>query len=304
MAQDGPTPDTIPSPSTASESDGRTSRYPRRGLMRHLQALALTAGWGIVLSDLYIVATDPRLRRSALAALHQLFANGGRLDQGAAWFAIDAAILLVGLAGAVWATRDAWAEEVVARERRRLLRAELAVPFEVRAERRWREALAAARACGDRRAEGEALGNVGFFLLRQERPAEAEEYLTQGLALAREQGERFREERDLHGLAEVAEAAGDLDRAESLYRESLAVARLIADTAVAEEEVADGNAVLGEFLIVARGRRDEGRRLLEEAERGYRAFVKFGRYRAKRVRGLLRQYADESRRSRPDQEVV
>lgn len=242
MAENERGPDTIPSPSTASESDGGMSRFPRHGLKLVLRDLALIEGWGIVLFDLYIVATDPRFRRTALAEFRQLFANGGRPDQGTGWLVAYTATLLLGLACAVWATRDALAEEVVESERRRLRRAERAVPFEVRAERRWREALAAARARGDRRGEGQALGNIGFFLLRQERPADAEEYLTQGLVLAREQGDRFREERDLHGLGMVAEAAGDLDRAETLYRERLAVSHLIAHREIADEEVAESSA--------------------------------------------------------------
>ncbi len=187
---------------------------------------------------------------------------------------VEAMLLTV---GGIWAGIDQ-VQEWIADDRR--LKAERQVPYSVRAERDWRNNLAKARKKGDRRAECIALGNIGFWLNAQERFAEAEEYITQALALARAAGDRFEEERYLGYLAQCAIARGDLDEAETLYRESLVVTLRLTpeslpspratDNTDVIDAIAESYAILGLFLAEHRGKRTEGLQMLAEAETRYR----------------------------------
>ncbi len=275
----------------ASVSD-RLTPYPGRRWVRALRFVLLTLGWFIPLGWVVVVVESrDRLARHGITALHHIFGNLFNLDKVAWSYAIDVALIVLLAAGAIRATRD-WVREEIEMSRRR--RAQPHVSLWVEAEQRWRAKLAEAQAHGDGHDEMRSLGGVGMSLLYQGRHAEAEPYLTQALALARNQSDRFYEERELSHLAEVVESRGDLDGAEKLYRESLAVSGQIANPEVAHEEVADGSAVLGEFLIETRGQRAEGLRLLEEAEQCYRTYGKLGRARAQRMRSLIRQYGTDT----------
>jgi Tfp pilus assembly protein PilF len=127
-------------------------------------------------------------------------------------------VFLLLTVGGVWATRDLWKEQRDKDQRRTV---ERNTPFAVRAEQEARVKLAEARAPDDRRAEGAALANVGFWLYAQELYAEAEPVLKEALAINRATGNRFLEERGLTQLAWCAKARGQLDEAEVLLRESL-----------------------------------------------------------------------------------
>jgi len=69
----------------------------------------------------------------------------------------------------------------------------------------------------------------------------------------------------LFRLASIAEAGGDLDRAEPLYRESLTIATELEST----PDIADVSLDLGRFLVERRGNRDEGLPMLDHAARLY-----------------------------------
>jgi tetratricopeptide (TPR) repeat protein len=188
-------------------------------------------------------------------------------------------IVIVGLlmVGCVWAVSDT-IREWIAEDRQQ--EAERQVPHEVQAERHWRDELAQARSKGDRHAEGNALGDIGFWLNQQERHVEAEEYLTQALALARAAGDLFEEERYLGYLAQCAIGRGNLDEAEALYRESLAVTLRLTPESMPSphatdetdviDAIAESYAILGCFLAEQRGKRMEGLQMLAEAETRYR----------------------------------
>ncbi len=242
---------------------GRRGRYPRPWWQAGPRFVLLLAGTQAGI--LYIWAVGN-------AAIHHTL--HGRDRSLLSLTIILPAVLLT--AGGLWAIRDMARERIAEEHERKALRR---VPFAARAEQRWRTDLDKARAQGDRRAEEIALGNIGFFLNRQERYVEAEPYLTQALALARTVGDRFREERDLCDLARCAIARGDADGAEALYREGLAVALKLTreslpfahpDDADVLDEVADTYAVVGSFLVEQRGQGLEGRRMLAEAEARYR----------------------------------
>jgi len=65
----------------------------------------------------------------------------------------------------------------------------------------------------------------------------------------------------LYRLALIAEEQRDLDRAEALHRESLALGREIGHA----QDTADSLRALGRFLVERRDRREEGCRMLREA---------------------------------------
>jgi hypothetical protein len=83
--------------------------------------------------------------------------------------------------------------------------------------------------------------------------------------MVREVQDRRGEGVDVFNLARIAEARGDLDRAEALHRESLAIAIEVQNG----QDVADSYAYLGEFLISKRRKREEGCQMLSEAARLY-----------------------------------
>jgi len=90
-------------------------------------------------------------------------------------------------------------------------------------------ALAAARALGDRRAEGRAFNNLGLLYENQGRWAEAETAYQQDLAICREFGDRAGEGQTLNNLGNVYDAQGWWEEAEKAYQESLAIYREYGD---------------------------------------------------------------------------
>lgn len=182
--------------------------------------------------------------------------------------------------GGIWATRDLVREwKAEDRQRKAKREAERSVPYAVGAEQKFRADLARARERGDRRAEGIALGKIGFWLKEQERFAEAEACLTQSLELVRAANDRFHEEHALNYLGQCAFEHGNLDEAESLFRQSLAVALKLnredlpyshpRDESVLNE-IADSYAILGQFLAEQRNRPLAARQMFAEAESRYR----------------------------------
>lgn len=270
----------------------RQGRYPRPWWLAIVRFLLLISG--TIAGPLYIWAF-------CNAVLHHTLHTRDR-DLLSVTSILEAVLLT---AGALWAIRDT-AREWIAEDQQR--KAERRGPFAARAEQRWRTDLAKARAQGDRRAEGIALGNIGFWLNGQERYAEAGPFLTQALALARAVGDRFHEERDLCYLAHCAIARGDVDGAEALYRQGLAVALTLTreswpfahpDDANVLDEVADIYAVLGRFLAEQRDQRPEGRRMLAEAEARYREEAHFHELAAQaRRRGRRRRALEDTLRRR------
>ncbi len=245
-------------------STGHKPRYPRPWWIRIPRFLLTVYGVATLLFYIWLLANA--VSEHTLQAKYHIFLGMPTI--------VFAGLLMV---ACVWAFSDT-IREWIAEDRQQ--EAERRVPFAVRAERRWRNELAKARQKGDRHAEGKALGNIGFWLNGQERYAEAEEYLTQALALARAAGDLFEEERYLGYLAECATAGGNLDEAEALYRESLAVALKLTpenmpsphatDETDVIDEIAETYALLGQFLIEQRGKRVEGLQMLAEAETRYR----------------------------------
>lgn len=227
------------------------------------------------------------------------------------------AVLLT--AGAFWAIRD-WARERKAMAERfnPLKRGETV-------EQRWRNNLAQAREQSNRRKEGEALGMLGFSLLRLGRIAEAETTLMESVAVAHAIGDRLRESHSLASLSGCASARGDLGAAEARLRECLAVTltltpkdmllpedRASAFTPLIPErkvravfqqinsypeagvlsEIADTYEALGYFLVDERGDQTEGRRMFAEAEARYREEAYYYEQAAQSLGFLARLRAD------------
>lgn len=187
-----------------------------------------------------------------------------------------------------WALLDMMREGKVLHARRQ---AALREPI----EQYWQRRLVAARAKGDRQAELEALSNMGFWLNEEEHYEEATPYLEATLALARALGsQRFQEERALYGLGVATFNRGDLDTAEDLLRQTLAVARTL--DLKHRDEHADVSAHVGEFLCAYRDKREEGCQMLAEAQVIYH---ELGQTKARwredeqHMRELRRQYGDE-----------
>jgi predicted ATPase/class 3 adenylate cyclase len=96
-------------------------------------------------------------------------------------------------------------------------------------ERLDRCALSAARAAGNRPAEGWALNNLGIVYELQDRWAEAEAAYRDSLAICREYGDRPTEGRALNNLGNVYRAQGRWAEAEEAYRQDLAICREYSD---------------------------------------------------------------------------
>jgi tetratricopeptide (TPR) repeat protein len=90
---------------------------------------------------------------------------------------------------------------------------------------------------------------------------QAESYYQQSLAIDREVQDRRGEGVVLYSLALIAEARGDLNRAEALHRESLAIGIAVQSG----PDIADSWLVLGRFLIEHERNRDEGCQMLRDA---------------------------------------
>ncbi|HEU0027590.1 MAG TPA: tetratricopeptide repeat protein, partial [Ktedonobacterales bacterium] len=131
------------------------------------------------------------------------------------------------------------------------------------AEGYYQQSLAIRREVSDRRGEGVDLSNLGQIAQQRGRLEEAEAYYQQSLAIRREVSDRRGEGVVLYYLALLADRRGDLESAERYHRESLQVAIDIG----AGLDIPPSLLELGKFLIVRRGKRDEGCAMLREAAR-------------------------------------
>jgi predicted ATPase/class 3 adenylate cyclase len=122
------------------------------------------------------------------------------------------------------------------------------------------EGLAIAREIGDKDRIVPALTLLGAVSLALEDRAAARRHLEESLALARELGDALRLEQALTSLAELYRVEGDLDRAEPLYAESLAMNR---------EEGAGSNIAVNllnlAMVAIGRGSAARAREILVEA---------------------------------------
>ncbi|MFI5273174.1 MAG: tetratricopeptide repeat protein [Ktedonobacterales bacterium] len=135
------------------------------------------------------------------------------------------------------------------------------------AEEYLRQSLAIAREVGNRQSEGGNLSLLGLIELQREQYKAAEEHMRQGLPISREVGDSRWEARALQYLGRTAEAQADLDRAETLFRDSLA----IATARDLGPEIAEAQLALGRLLAERLDRREEGCPLLLEASRRFAA---------------------------------
>lgn len=283
----------LPTPPAEHTPPAKKVPYPRRGwvaILRGLLLLLLFAG------PLYVGLFCQALIRHTLHTIDR-----GLLDPP------GMALCAVATVGSIWALYDSVKEW---RFQERQKRAKPRIPFAVETENAWRQKLAEARASNDRGAEVKALSNVGFWLMRQDRHAEAEPVLRDALTLARQLNNRYEEERVLTYLAHCARARGDLETAERLYRESLTIslALMPADMPYTYhlgplEEAAESYEVLGRLLAEQPGRRVEGCQMLARAEARYRAMATREQKRflrrhdiahADELRDLRRSLGDES----------
>ena len=122
------------------------------------------------------------------------------------------------------------------------------------AQRYLEESLAIAREIGDKRRIAVALQPLGIACLGQGDTAAAAEHLQEALAMARELGNKREVAAALNVMAQLLRVTGDLDRAESLYEQGLALARELQD----RESIAIG---LLNLAMVAIDREQGGRAL-------------------------------------------
>jgi class 3 adenylate cyclase/tetratricopeptide (TPR) repeat protein len=108
------------------------------------------------------------------------------------------------------------------------------------AMQRARDTLERQRAAGNRKEEARILTTMGLIALEQKEPASAEQYLVDGLEIARQVMDLGLEARALNNLA-MAEGAlrGDYSRAHAYYAESYRIARQTGDRRA--ESIALGN---------------------------------------------------------------
>ena len=93
----------------------------------------------------------------------------------------------------------------------------------------YEQALAIAREIGDRRGEGNALGNLGIAYADLGETRRAIEFYEQRLAIAREIGDRRGEGNALGNLGIAYADLGETRRAIEFYEQALAIAREIGD---------------------------------------------------------------------------
>ncbi|MEP7307272.1 MAG: tetratricopeptide repeat protein [Acidobacteriota bacterium] len=96
------------------------------------------------------------------------------------------------------------------------------------------QALVVLRKIGDRRSEGNVLGNLGTAYAVLSEPRRAIECYEQHLAIAREIGDRRGEGRALANLGRAYGDLGDSQRASACYTQSLAIGREIGDPRIVE----------------------------------------------------------------------
>lgn len=253
----------------------KKSHYPRPTWFAVARQLLLLSG--LTLGALYIILFLQALIRHTLHTVDRDLLTPTNI------------VLFASLtSGGIWAMYDAVKDRAARRQQRQ---AEWNLPWEVRAERRWRAALAKARTRGDRQAEAVALGNIGFWVYQQERLSDAQQYIEEALVLTREVNDHFHEERDLFYLANCARDRGDMDAAEALYRKSLAITVSLTPEQTPfhrspqlsiRGEIADSYAILGHFLAAYHGKPVEGCQMLAKAEACYRENARYYEQEAKK----------------------
>jgi non-specific serine/threonine protein kinase len=125
------------------------------------------------------------------------------------------------------------------------------------AQRYLEESLAIARELGDKRRVVAALQPLGMAHLSRGDLATARRYLEEALAAAAELNEPRELAAASNQLGQLLRVEGDLDRAEALYRRMLELSRELGD----RETMAAGLLNLA-MVAISRGRADEARRLL------------------------------------------
>jgi tetratricopeptide (TPR) repeat protein len=128
------------------------------------------------------------------------------------------------------------------------------------AQRYLEESLAIARELGDRRRVAAALQPLGMAALGQGHLATARSHLEEALSLARELGDKRDLAAAMNAIAQLYRIEGELDKAQLLYESGLAMAREIGD----RESIAVGLLNLAMVSICRRGE-DKARELLREA---------------------------------------
>jgi tetratricopeptide (TPR) repeat protein len=97
------------------------------------------------------------------------------------------------------------------------------------AEKKYTEALSAARETGDKANQANALLNLGFLFSSSGREPQAIPYWEESLSLSREVGDRSREALALYNLAIAAYNRGDLKKADELYEQSVQVSKILGE---------------------------------------------------------------------------
>jgi tetratricopeptide (TPR) repeat protein len=117
----------------------------------------------------------------------------------------------------------AWVEEGAARLVWGEATKDGSAPYFRRGIEYYEQALAVARAIGDRQAEGSHLGNLGNAWLLLGDPAQAKNLFSQALTILREMGDRPNEGFHLANLGRAQHALGDVDAAQQYGWEALAI---------------------------------------------------------------------------------
>jgi tetratricopeptide (TPR) repeat protein len=97
------------------------------------------------------------------------------------------------------------------------------------AEKKYSDALAAARESGNKGDQANALLNLGFLFSSSGHEPQAIPYWEESLALSREIGDASREALALYNLAVASYNRGDLRKADELYEESIQVSKKLGE---------------------------------------------------------------------------
>jgi tetratricopeptide (TPR) repeat protein len=98
------------------------------------------------------------------------------------------------------------------------------------AERKYQEALTAARETGDKQSQANALLNLGFLLSSSGKEAKAIPLWEEARTLSHETGDQSREALSLYNLAIAAFNKGNRARADELYEESASIYRQLGES--------------------------------------------------------------------------
>jgi tetratricopeptide (TPR) repeat protein len=208
--------------------DGETTRYRLHDLMRDV-AKGLSEP-----DDPAVVAAHRRHAKhfvKVLGSADGLFLKGGEdLLKGLGLFDQERRHIE---AGRAWAAAHAKEDEAATRLADEYPDAGvyvLGLRLHPREQISWLDdALAAARALGDRRGEGNHLGNLGIRYADLGEPRKAIGYHEQGLAISREIGDRRGEGNHLGSLGNCYAELGEPRKAIEHYEQALAISREIGD---------------------------------------------------------------------------